>query len=461
MAKVAGGKNHLANKSTPSSAATNYAEMYRGQFHFSMQSGWMNDINGLWYSGGLYYMAYQTTPDSPTFNMDQCSMGLATSTDLLHWKEKGVILRPSKLGSPGSGSTVVDLKNCAGFRNSGNPVFVTLYSGHTSGVCIACSNDLGESWQCYPGNPVIPSPKFDPRDPHVFWHEPTRKWAMSIYGPDYGNTTFYTSADLKKWDFASKLSGFGFECPDIYELPVDGDEQNTRWVLMQADGQYLVGKFNGVEFIPEQAKPCESVFGSHFYAAQSFYRCTFPDRRVVQVAWMGNWGGSLNTSPWNQSATFPVELALRTFPEGIRLTRKPIAEISRIYASARHWESLKIAPGPNLLSDISAQCYDISAEFDLSRTDASTIVFSLPGKSVCYDVKSKTLLGRRLNLAGNRLKIRMLVDWSHLEVFGNDGELSWSERVPFLPGGSKIGLLVDGNTELVSMSFHKISRIWE
>ncbi len=440
---------------------TNYDEMYRGQFHFSLRSGWMNDINGLWHNDGLYYMAYQTTPDSTAFSMEKCCMGLATSPDLVHWKEQGVILRPSKLGIPGSGSTVVDLKNCSGLQRANHPVFVTLYSGHTSGVCLAYSNDRGESWQTYPGNPLIPSPTFDPRDPHVFWHTATGKWVMAIYGPDNGNTSFYTSEDLKTWTFASKLTGFGYECPDIYELPVDGDLKNTKWVLMKATGKYLIGTFDGVEFKPEHAEPYDSVFGSHFYAAQSFYRGTFPDRRVVQIAWMGNWGAPFNTAPWNQCATFPAELGLRTFPEGVRLIRQPIAEISKLYEWSKNWKAQTIAAGQNLLSGIQAQCYDLSLEIDLSRSAANAIEFWLPGRWVTYDVRNRTLMGKKLDSSGDRLKLRLLVDWSQLEVFGNEGEYYWSERVALPPGGgSELKLNVDGNTELVSMSLHRISSIW-
>ena len=61
---------------------------------------------------------------------------------------------------------------------------------------------------------------------------------------------FYTSGDMKNWEFQSKLEGY-YECPEIFELPVDGDSNNTRWVLFAADARYAIGQFDGKVFSPE------------------------------------------------------------------------------------------------------------------------------------------------------------------------------------------------------------------
>ena len=138
-----------------------------------------------------------------------------------------------------------------------------------------------------------------------------------------------------------------------------------------------------------------------------------------------------------------------------------IAEISKLYEWSKNWKAQTIAAGQNLLSGIQAQCYDLSLEIDLSRSAANAIEFWLPGRWVTYDVRNRTLMGKKLDSSGDRLKLRLLVDWSQLEVFGNEGEYYWSERVALPPGGgSELKLNVDGNTELVSMSLHRISSIW-
>ena len=45
--------------------------------------------------------------------------------------------------------------------------------------------------------------------------------------------------------------GYLFECPDFFELPVDGDPKDRRWILMGANTEYAVGTFDGVTFRPE------------------------------------------------------------------------------------------------------------------------------------------------------------------------------------------------------------------
>lgn len=73
----------------PHPEGINYDENFRGQFHFSPKSGWMNDINGLVFSGGKYHMLYQ-------WGESVRHGGYATSEDLLHWTDRGIALIPKK-----------------------------------------------------------------------------------------------------------------------------------------------------------------------------------------------------------------------------------------------------------------------------------------------------------------------------------------------------------------------------
>ena len=91
------------------------------------------------------------------------------------------------------------------------------------------------------------------RDPKVIWYGPGRHWVMALYDEEEGKRAiaFYTSRDLKAWEFASLIEGF-FECPEIFELPVEGTAGQRRWVLYAADGDYLIGTFDGRVFTPER-----------------------------------------------------------------------------------------------------------------------------------------------------------------------------------------------------------------
>ena len=132
-------------------------EPYRGQFHFSLQGGWMNDINGLWYYKGEYHMTFQHFPHGLSWN--QMHWGHAVSIDMLHWVQKPIALEPG-VNAPGdcfSCSVVVDSANTAGFKTGTEDEFVAVYTATKQGTCLAYSNDKGATWQGYAGNPGLTS----------------------------------------------------------------------------------------------------------------------------------------------------------------------------------------------------------------------------------------------------------------------------------------------------------------
>ena len=122
-------------------------------------------------------------------------------------------------------------------------------------------------------------------------------------------------ADLKSWEYLSTFgpanaTGGVWECPDLFELPVDGDAGNTRWVLVVnlspggiaggSGGQYFLGTFDGVTFRSEttvtegrQADDSRMAdygwldWGRDYYAAVSF--SNVPDGRRLMIGWMNNW----------------------------------------------------------------------------------------------------------------------------------------------------------------------------
>lgn len=443
---------------------TNYDESYRGQFHFSQQSGWMNDINGLWYYNGTYYMTYQTTPNQSTFDFAKTSIAMATSPDMMRWTQKAVIAEPTPTeGTPMSGSVVIDTNNTSGLKTGSNPVFVAMYTSAFTGQCLLYSNDLGNTWTRYSGNPVIADGGTNPRDPHVLWYAPTGKWVMVLYR-EGGYTEIYNSTNLKNWTLTNTVSEFGHECPDFFELPVDGNQNNKKWVMWAGDSGYLIGSFNGSVYTREAGWfLLDKNDAKYFYAAQTFNVASLPSSRVVQIGWQGGWGASTVpevNSIWNQNATFPTQLSLKTTAEGIRLCANPIPEISNIWSSTQTFGTQTLTSSSNPLSGISSKCYDLTAEFNLANATASQIKFLLANKTVTYDITNHTLNGKTLNPINNVIKIRILGDWSQYEMFGNDGVFYWSERFAFDPYNSTLGLKVNGNVTLNSMSFHNISRTW-
>ncbi len=451
----------------PHSDTIYYKENFRGQYHFSPKSEWMNDINGLVYQDGKYHMIYQ-------WGKEIRHGGYATSTDLLHWQDEGVALIPQKSFLPAeairnvsgdqvySGSAVVVSGPMAEkITGSTKEAMVAIYTGTAAGTCLAWSNDGGKTWHDYANNPVANATDgADPRDPCVIWHAPTSKWILALYE---NGTTFYGSADLINWDSLSNVN-FGYECPDFYQLPVNGENNNKKWVLQDANGSYLVGDFDGITFTKDEGQDTLIMdVGPDFYAAQTFPMGNLPDNdsRIIQIAWMDHWNGGVGETVWERNATFPVSLGLVTYEGQQRLTRSPIAEIESIYQSTKTWNSQEITPYTNLLAEVKSKKFDLIAEFELTDAAASRFGFKVANKTIAYHVADKTLLSKSLLPdQANHIKIRLLVDWGQLEVFANEGIFSYTEQFAFTPESKDIELFADGTLRLVSMEFHEVERTW-
>lgn len=451
----------------PHDESIDYREDYRGQYHFSPRSEWMNDINGLVYQDGKYHMIYQ-------WGRAIRHGGYASSPDLMHWKDEGVALIPQKSFLPAeavrnvsgdqvySGSAVVvSGKTAKTITGSKKEAMVAIYTGTAEGTCLAWSKDGGLSWHDYENNPVAnQTQNAYPRDPCVIWHEATSKWILLLYE---NGTTIYGSENLIQWDSLSNV-GFGFECPDFFELALDGDENKRKWVLQDANGSYLVGSFDGVSFKKDPKQDTLIMtLGPDFYAGQTFPMGNLPndDPRLIQIAWMDHWNGGIGEKVWERNATFPVELGLVSDNGQKRLTRLPIKEISELYESTEKWNSQVIVKGSNILSELSSKKFDLIAEFDLGSTSASQIEFQIANKSIRYDIDQETLLGEPCAPGKDgHLTIRILVDWGQLEVFVNSGIYSYSEQFAFTPYRDDVGIFTDGDVKLESMEFHEIKRIW-
>jgi fructan beta-fructosidase len=402
-----------------------YSEKLRQQLHFSPKRGWISDANGLVYYDGEYHLYYQHNPYS--WERKIAHWGHAVSADLIHWEELPVALFPDSMGMMKSGSAVVDHYNTAGFQESNEKVMVAVYTAapeygrvsladsiEASRQCIAFSNDRGRTFTKYEGNPVLPLMKREfgtnSRDPKVFWYEPDSNWVMVLF-ECLGNS-IYTSKDLRRWDYESHVKGF-WECSELFELPVDGNPGNTRWVMYGASGTYMIGSFDGKQFIPETNKLRYSVY-KELYAGQTFNNVT--DERRIQMAW----GRIISDNmPFNQMITFPAELRLKTTQDGIRLHVNPIKEISKLYKKSYKYGTF-IFDKETPIDDIKGKLLHIKLEMKT----LSAIIFSvtLNGYRFTYDGNFSKLNDTFIPLMDSeKLKLEFIVDRNSIEVFVNDG----------------------------------------
>jgi fructan beta-fructosidase len=261
--------------------------------------------------------------------------GHATSPDMVHWTEHDRALRPfggdnvenrhpsMAVKNCFSGSGNVDTKNTAGWQVGDTEVMVLAFTDTGCGEALAYSTDGGKTFRYYEGNPVI---EHSGRDPKLVWYEPGQHWVIAVFDQDkeHGrNVAIYTSRNLKDWELQSHLPGY-FECPELFELPVDGDENNRKWVVFGADAQYAVGDFDGKTFTPLHQGKHRVHYGA-YYASQCFSNP--PDGRVVQMGWARI---QLPEMPFNQTFTVPTNLTLKTTEHGVRLFASPIEELNQL-----------------------------------------------------------------------------------------------------------------------------------
>lgn len=442
---------------------TGNREKFRPTYHFSPLYGWMNDPNGMVYKDGEYHLFYQHNPyGSKWGNMH---WGHAISKDLINWEHRPDAITPDALGTIFSGSAVVDTDNTAGF---GAGAIVAIYTQNSDRQVqsIAYSTDNGRSFTKYENNPVLTSDARDFRDPKVFWHKETQRWIMLLaVGQEM---QIFSSSNLKDWAFESSFGegqgahGGVWECPDLFELPVDGMNEK-KWVLLcnlnpggpfgGSATQYFVGTFNGKEFVNESPSKTKWMdWGKDHYATVTWSDA--PDNRRIAIAWMSNWqyANDVPTSQYRSPNSVPRDLSLFTVDGETYLQSAPSPELLKLRDISKK-RSFKVN-GTRTIKDMIAGnegAYEI--ELTIENQHADVIGFRLyndKGEEVDmqYDMKEKKFsMDRRksgevgfnenfpmltwttIESGKDELKLRLFVDKSSVEAFGDGGRFVMTNQV--------------------------------
>ena len=375
---------------TFNTANTDY---YRPVYHHTPLYGWMNDANGLVYKDGEYHLYFQYNPyGSKWGNMH---WGHSVSKDLVHWQHLDPAIARDTLGHIFSGSTVIDKNNSAGYGKDAMIAFYTSASDeHGQIQCMAYSTDNGRTYTKYEKNPILTP--FDGlkdfRDPKVFWYEPAQKWYMIVSADK--NMRFYSSTDLKQWEYLSQFGeGYGvqpnqFECPDFIQLPVDGNKDNMKWVMIVnvnpgcpfggSATEYFVGTFDGKEFKCDNDKSVTKWldFGKDHYATVCFSNT---GDRVIAVPWMSNWQYA-NVTPIRQyrgANALPRELSLYTKDGEVYMAANAVKETEGLRKETRKVDNFSLN-GEQTVSDVvAAQECAFEVEMDVTPGKANTVGFDL------------------------------------------------------------------------------------
>ena len=484
--------NLLKLSDTFNTANTDY---YRPSYHFTPAYGWMNDPNGMVYKDGEYHLYYQYNPyGSKWGNMH---WGHAVSRDLIHWQHLDPAIARDTLGHIFSGSSVVDIHNTAGYGKNAIIALYTSASDKNGQIqCMAYSTDNGRTFTKYESNPVLTP--FDGlrdfRDPKVFWYEKGKCWYMIVSADK--ETRFYKSKNLKKWEYVSAFgNGMGqqpcqYECPDFFQLPVNGDPNNMKWVMIMninpgclfggSATEYFVGDFDGKNFTCADAHEAKWMdYGKDHYATVTFSNT---GNRVLAMTWMSNWQyADLTPFKQNRGANgLPRELKLFELDNKYYIQEGVAPEVMALRKETKELGNLTIekekdlagiASGMNgafeIEADVTADANGIAGvEIYNNKQERTLVYIDMKNRRIVTDRtesgltdfgkysephhiekkwdkqrKEQSLLPARMVNASNYKNNFALATWAPLNLCGKDKK---TFHVDIFVDKSSIELFVDG-----------------
>ena len=419
---------------------TTNTDYYRPSYHFTPLYGWMNDPNGMVYKDGEYHLYFQYNPyGSKWGNMH---WGHAVSKDLVHWEHLDPAIARDPVGHIFSGSSVVDKKNTAGF---GKDAIIAIYTNnsvnHDEVQCIAYSNDNGRTFTKYEGNPVLTP--FDGlkdfRDPKVFWYEKGKCWYMIVSADK--ETRFYKSKNLKKWTYVSAFGkGLGqqpcqYECPDFFQLPVNGDKKKMKWVMTMninpgcwfggSATEYFVGDFDGKKFTCPDAHDVKWLdWGKDHYATVTFSNT---GDRVLGITWMSNWQYA-NLTPFKQNRGangLPRELKLYEKNGKYYISEDVAPEVYALRKDTKNVADASVA-GEKMLAGVAA---NMEGAFEI-EADVTPDANGIAGIEISNNKRERTMIYFDMKQG----KVVMDRTESGLTDFGkqavpHDIELAWDKQL--------------------------------
>lgn len=412
---------------------------FRLDYHLMAKAGWINDPNGFSYFKGYYHMFYQYYPyDSEWGPMH---WGHARSKDMIHWETLPIALFPDeKDDGCFSGSAVV----------YDNKLWL-IYTGHHyidekkdlfyEDQNLAFSKD-GIHFEKYAGNPVLKGPTDNTkhfRDPKVWQENDEFYMVLGSQGDDeLGRALLYQSQDLKEWRRVSILAkaknlkdeGYMWECPDFFRIngqdillmsPQGLEARGELYRNLNQTG-YLLGQLNRKTYELKRGSFEEIDKGHDFYATQTTLT---PDGRRVMVAWMNAWDSPMyeKEDGWAGALTIPRELIVK---DG-KLYQQPVGEM----ASLRQERIVKEEASGNYqlsrATEFSLETMALGQLFKLSDGEHTLTITREDEKLV---LERNTKDGQRsAHITDPVTKLQVFVDASSVEIFVNDGQVTFTERM--------------------------------
>lgn len=498
-----------SNSNNTESAQTDETDTvvsYRPLFHFTTDANWINDPNGLVYANGRFHVFAQYNPFGDKWG--HMSWAHAVSTDLFTWDEWHVAI-PEIKNDDGtatmifSGSAVVDSFNTSGFGKAGQAPIVAVYTSHIDSAgkgvrqhqSIAYSTDEGKTWQQYEHNPVLDVKLTDFRDPKVFWYAPEKKWVMAVVKALEYKVQLYGSPDLKKWSLMSEFGNLGnitkiWECPDLFPMTIEASNE-TKWVLSLSAGhpqknfiavQYFVGNFDGKTFTADKLDyPLYVDHGKDFYAGVTYNNIPASDGRRIMIGWANCWNyaNDIPTKGFRGAYSVPRVLTLKNTAKGLRLFQLPVAELGKHTESVYSNAGIELDNSTRILDSAKGTSLDISFTLE-TDAEAGINVFKSGAEetTISYNSATQTISIDRMrsgdtsfnkafasietvqiNATEDKIKLRILIDKSIVEVFVNDGLYALTDQVfPRFNNGDVELFAKNGKAVFSDISIKKVNK---
>src|SRR4051794_17733828 len=224
-------------------------------------------------------------------------------------------------------------------------------------------------------------------------------------------------------------------------------------------------------------------YGKDFYAAVTWN--DVPDGRRIAIGWMNNWNyaGAIPTDPWRSAMSVPRELALQTVDGRAQLIQRPVRELRSLRGRRSFTQHRRTIPQGTTTLPVHGKALEIKADLRIrSAKLAGLKVRTGSGEEtvIGYDAQTdelyvdRTRSGRvdfsrdfpgvqRAPLASRHGKVclRILVDWSSVEVFAVGGRRVITDQVFPSADSDGVALFADGGSAtLDSLKVRRLRSSW-
>jgi len=468
---------------------------YRPDYHFTPPGGTLHDPNGACYWNGRYHLFYQFWPpdrDEARPWDEAMHWGHAVSDDLLHWQDLPVAL---------SAATGLERSCYSGQALVEDDRVVLMYHGPGAGNCIATSDDpFLATVEKHPDNPVVPIDEdapyrvFDP----CLWHEDGTYYSLSgsyaggERGEDSRDVQFlFRSGDLSEWEYLGPLVEGGFHTdpgedgavPNFFPL----GEKHVLLFFSHASGpQYYVGDYDADAAAFDVESHGRMNYGpldhSNLHAPSTL--CDDDGRRIaVFNVREGLDRGRRPWEGWTEVLSLPRVLGV----DDGGLTVEAPAELATLRENRRDVEPGSIpSNGERILAERAGASIEVAADIapGAAAEVGLTVLRSPDGEEttrITYwndvdalgiDTAESTLhedsLGRPPEVGplelgdGERLRLRVFVDRSIVEVFANGRQCLTTRVYPERADSVGVAAFAGrGRARLESVDVWEMRDVWQ